>query len=100
MSSTLTSALARVERANQLASAHQLGDLVTWQLRAYSLTAIVLAVTFVEGKVLYTLGVYTGYLEPDFANQYGFINSLGWDEKGQEYIRIPNVDSIFVVPTA
>lgn len=79
--------------------AHQIGDLVTWQLKAYSLTTIVLAVTFVEGKVLYTLGVYTGYLEPNFANTYGFMNSLGYDEKGQEYIHIPNVDSIFVVQT-
>lgn len=51
--SYLSSVHARLERA-ALPSAHQPGDLVTWQLKAYALTAVVLAVAFIEGKVLYT----------------------------------------------
>lgn len=61
--------------------------------------ATVLAVTFLPGKVLYTLAVETGY-EPtqSYADTYGLINSVGWGKDGTEYIRVSNVDSTFVEP--
>ena len=93
--------LSRVERRLQITaaldSAHQINDRVELLLQDYHLPATVLAVSFLEGKVLYTLGVYTGHLIHDFANQYGLVNSIGWDEMGNEFIRVPNIDSILVV---
>lgn len=61
--------------------------------------ATVIAITFLPGKVLYTLSVETGYKPTsDYANSYGLVNAIYWDEKGNECIRISNVDSIYVEP--
>lgn len=77
-------------------SRFQIDQRVALVLAHVVLPARVLAVAFLAGKVLYTLAVYTGYLEPDLAEQYGLTNALGWDADGAEYIRVPNIDSIFV----
>lgn len=77
-----------------------LGNDVLLEMKNIRLPAKVLAVTFIAGKVLYTLALYTGWEEPtalDLTNRYGLINNLGWDEEGREYTRIDNVDSTFVV---
>lgn len=78
-------------------SAHLLGEEVVVRLGALSIPANVIAITFVPGKVLYTLAVYTGNKDAlDYAGTYGLVNSIGWTEAGEEYIRLSNVDSTFV----
>lgn len=72
---------------------------VWFRLASGPIPASILAVTFMEGKVLYTLAVYTGFPSmPEQSDRYGQINSIGWDEQGNEYIRVNSVDSIFVEP--
>ena len=83
----------------ELDSRFKIDERVVLKLAHVELPARVLSIAFLAGKVLYTLAVYTGHLEPDMASQYGLTNSLGWDPDGAEYIRVPNIDSIFVVPT-
>lgn len=61
--------------------------------------ARVLGMTFRPGKVMYTLAVYTGIkYSPDdpMSDRYGLLNSVGVDDKGREFIRVANVDSVFV----
>lgn len=76
-----------------------LGDDVWFQLKSVQVPARVLAITFLPGKVLYSLAVETGF-EPtiEYAGTYGQTNSVGWDDQGVEYIRVSNVDSVFVTP--
>lgn len=76
-----------------------LGDDVWFQLKSIQVPARVLAITFLPGKVLYSLAVETGF-EPtiEYAGTYGLTNSIGWDDQGVEYIRVSNVDSVFVTP--
>lgn len=76
-----------------------LGDDVWFQLKSVQVPARILAITFLPGKVLYSLAVETGF-EPtlEYAGTYGQTNSVGWDEQGTEYIRVSNVDSVFVKP--
>lgn len=82
-----------------LDSRFKIDERVVLKLAHVELPARVLSIAFLAGKVLYTLAVYTGHLEPDMASQYGLTNSLGWDSDGAEYIRVPNIDSVFVIPT-
>lgn len=63
------------------------------------LPAQILAVTFMTGKVLYTVAVYTGFPDSEtYKDQYGLLNTVGWDENGREYVRVSNLDSTFVEP--
>lgn len=83
----------------EYASAFGLGDEVLFVMKNVRLPAKVLAVTFIQDKVLYTLALYTGWEEPlplNLSNKYGLINSVGWDDAGREYTRIDNVDSTFI----
>lgn len=80
-------------------SRFSIDEQVLLKLAHVELPARVLSTAFLAGKVLYTLAVYTGFIEEDLKNQYGLVNSIGWDEDGTEFIRVPDVDSVFVVPT-
>lgn len=77
----------------------KLGDVVKVDIQG-GLYAKILGITFIPGKVLYSLACYTGHIEKDLANQYGHTNSVGWDDQGLEYVRMDNVDSIYVVAKA
>lgn len=81
---------------NPLPSAHKLGAPVMYEIGGRKVFSRVLGVTFMAGKVLYALMVYTGNTEKDLADQYGVLNNLGWDVDGREYQRVLNVDSTFV----
>jgi hypothetical protein len=80
-------------------SRFRIDEEVLLKLAHVELPARVLSTAFLAGKVLYTLAVYTGFIEEDLKNQYGLVNSIGWDEDGTEFIRVPDVDSVFVMPT-
>jgi hypothetical protein len=80
-------------------SRFKIDERVVLKFAHVELPARVLSIAFLAGKVLYTLAVYTGFIEDDLKNQYGLVNSIGWDDDGTEFIRVPDVDSIFVVPT-
>lgn len=79
-----------------LPSAHALGDQVQVSIGLTQVPATVLAVTFMPGKVLYTVAVYTGQTQDEFHDAYGLVNSIGYDADGREFIRIHNLDSTFV----
>lgn len=81
-----------------LDSRFKIDERVVLKLAHVELPARVLSIAFLAGKALYTLAVYTGFIEEDLKNQYGLVNSIGWDD-GTEFIRVPDVDSVFVVPT-
>jgi hypothetical protein len=83
---------------NPLPSQFALGETVAVELQKLQLEAQVIAVAFVEGKVLYTVAIYTGFTELELASQYGLTNSVGWDENGREFVRLQNIDSIFIKP--
>ncbi len=86
-------------QSNSLPSAMGIGDAVVLKLQFAKLISRVLAVTFMNGKVLYTLAVYTGDTDgTELAGQYGQINTIGWDDDGRCYIRLPNVESTLVEP--
>lgn len=85
-------------RASELPSRYEIDQLVELRLKAFTMVAIVLAVKFTGQKVLYDLGVYTGYMMQDQAGTHGLNNSLCYDENGQEMIRVLAVDSWFVHP--
>ena len=85
--------------ANDLPSAFAIGDAVYLVLQDVKLTSRVLAVTFMTGKVLYHLAVYTGFKPiPEAQGMYGMINTIGWDEQGREYIRLDRVESSLIEP--
>jgi hypothetical protein len=86
--------------ASEYTSTYSLGDTVQFVLAGKELYGNILAVAFMPGKVLYTIACFTGFKEPELSEQYGQVNSIGWDEQGFEYLRIPNVDSIYVVGRA
>ena len=77
-------------------SAHALGDQVQVTVGTAQVPATVLAVTFMPGKVLYTVAVYTGHTQDEFYDAYGMDNSIGYDGDGREFIRLLNLDSTFV----
>lgn len=77
----------------------KLGDVVKVDIQG-GLFAKILGITFIPGKVLYCLACYTGQIEKELACQYGHTNSIGWDDQGLEYVRMDNVDSIYVVAKA
>ena len=81
---------------NLLPSAHALGDQVQVTVGTAQVPATVLAVTFMPGKVLYTVAVYTGHTQDEFYDAYGMVNSIGYDGDGREFIRLHNLDSTFV----
>ncbi len=77
----------------------KLGDVVKVDIQG-GLFAKILGITFIPGKVLYCLACYTGPIMKEMAGQYGHTNSIGWDDQGLEYVRMDNVDSIYVVAKA
>lgn len=81
---------------NLLPSAHALGADVTVLIGLAKVPAVILAITFMPGKVLYTVAVYTGHTQTEFYDEYGLVNSIGYDRDGREFIRIHNLDSTFV----
>lgn len=86
-------------QSSDMGSRFTFDDLVHLVIQGSRVWARVLGMSFVPGKVMYTLAVYTGTkYSPDdpMADRYGLVNSFGVDAKGREYIRVPNVDSVFV----
>lgn len=79
-----------------LPSAHKLGDTVWVTVQGKKVVGKVFGITFMEGKVLYSVMVYTNTVHEPSKDKYGILNSIGYDELGREYIRIPNIDSTFV----
>lgn len=77
----------------------KLGDVVKVDLQG-GMFAKILALTFIPGKVLYNLACYTGHIDASMKGQFGEVNSLGWDDQGLEYVRMYNVDSIYIVAKA
>lgn len=82
--------------SDELPSRFGLGKTVSVKLQGHELEGQIIGISFVAGKVMYTVAVYTGYVEPSVADQYGLVNSIGYDRNGREYLRIPNIDSCFV----
>ena len=85
-------------KVSVLPSRFEIDQLVELRFNAHTMVALVLAVKFTGSKVLYDLGLYTGYTDQDAAGTHGLNNSLCWDENGQEMIRVLAVDSWFVHP--
>lgn len=96
VSSSTGNMLSKSSAESEFWSAHALGDRVQLILQGHRLDAEVLGVAFMQGKVLYTLMVYTGNFYKDNCGQWGIMNTIGWDDRGREYIRIPNIDSTLV----
>lgn len=85
--------------ASEIPSRFPIGAPVDFMLQGLRLAAKILAVKFMTGKVLYHLAVYTGNTGDDSIenrDKYGIVNAIGWDEEGKCYVRLDNIDSVFV----